>query len=211
MFEELISRMQYEPCILMFGNQYRKIDINVLDYPWNTIVTTNCELNLANSLNNGKRNIRDIMSLNDMQANLTDRNMLHVIRLFGDTYPSDSLDEITQEDISDRAVSLLKRVSEIIQRNGILLIEDFCEPCFSHKELRKALHGLYSDQKQVYIFNCKNQDKYLKALEEQGVAVLIEQSINDFFDDHLLEENIDAQEIENTVQIYIESGKNQNL
>lgn len=207
MFEELISRMQYEPCILMFGNQYRKIDINVLDYPWNTIVTTNCELNLANSLNNGKRNIRDIMSLNDMQANLTDRNMLHVIRLFGDTYPSDSLDEITQEDISDRAVSLLKRVSEIIQRNGILLIEDFCEPCFSHKELRKALHGLYSDQKQVYIFNCKNQDKYLKALEEQGVAVLIEQSINDFFDDHLLEENIDAQEIENTVQIYIESGK----
>ncbi len=46
---------------------------------------------------------------------------------------------------------MLARVAEIIKRNGILLIEDFEEPCFTHKELRKALRG-YSAIRNKFIF-----------------------------------------------------------
>ena len=208
MLDELLTRMQYEPSVFLFGNKYTQLSTNVLDYAWNAIVTTNCDLNLATVLNNGKRNVRDIISKDDMQANLMDRKKLHVIRLFGETYPQNSLDEIEKEDISDQAVAMLNRVSEIIKHNGIIFIEDFEEPCFSHKEVRKALRDLYSNQKQVYVFNCKCKDAYLRALEKQGIAVLIEQSLNDFFDKYLTDEELfDIQSSEQTVQIYIDAEK----
>lgn len=208
MLDELFARMQYEPSILMFGNKYRKISTTVLDYSWNAAVTTNCDLTLATVLDNGNRGIRDITLYEDMQANLMDRKNLHVIRLFGECYPEDSLDEFEKEDISDQAIAMLGRVSEVILRNGIILLEDFEEPCFSHKEMRKAFRGLYNNQKQVYIFNCKNKDAYLSALEKQGIAVLIEQSINDFFDEYFSqEETYNIQDSEKTVQIYIEAEK----
>ena len=200
--------MQYEPNVLMFGKKYRQLSTAVLDYAWNLIVTTNCDLNLATALNNGKRSIRDIVSPNDMQANLMDRKNLHIIRLFGENYPKDDIDELEAEDVSDQAVAMLDRVAEIIRRNGIILIEDFEELYFSHKEIRKALRGLYDNQKQVYIFNCKRKDAYLSALEKQGIAVLIDKSISDFFEEYLTEEEsyaIDASE--KTVQIYIEADK----
>ena len=181
MLNELFTRMQYEPSILMFGNKYRKLSTIVLDYAWNLIVTTNCDLNLAVALNNGRRSIRDIASQNDMQANLTDRKNLHVIRLFGESYPNDDIDGIDAEDVSDQAVVMLDRVSEIIRRNGIILMEDFEEPCFSHKEIRKALRGLYNNQKQVYIFNCKSKDVYLSALEKQGIAVLLDKNCTNIY------------------------------
>lgn len=131
MLDELFTRMQYEPSILMFGNKYRKISTAVLEYSWNAVVTTNCDLTLATGLTNGMRSIRDIISYKDMQANLMDRKNLHIIRLFGESYPVDSLDEFEKEDISDQAVAMLSRVSEVILRNGIILIEDFEESCFS--------------------------------------------------------------------------------
>ena len=53
----------------------------------------------------------------------------------------------------------------------------------SHKELRKSFRSLYHNQKQIYIFNCKEKDQYLSALEAQGIAVIFEQSINDYFED----------------------------
>ena len=49
---ELFTRMQYEPSILMFGNNYKKLNSTVLDYMWNAIVTTNCELALSAALKN---------------------------------------------------------------------------------------------------------------------------------------------------------------
>lgn len=208
MLDELFARMQYEPSILMFGNKYRKISTAVLEYSWNAVVTTNCDLTLATALTNGMRSIRDIISHKEMQANLMDRKNLHVIRLFGECYPVDSLDEFEKEDLSDQAVSMLSRVSEVILRNGIILIEDFEESCFSHKEMRKAFRGLYNNQKQVYIFNCKNKDAYLSALETQGIAVLIEQSINVFFDEYFSQEEMyNIQNSKKTVQIYIEADK----
>lgn len=208
MMNELFTRMQYEPSVLMFGNKYRTLSMGVLDYAWNAIVTTNCELSLAASLKNDKRTVRDITTKNDMQANLIDRKKLHVIRLFEESYPKDTIDELDAEDISDQAVDMLTRVSEIIKWNGIILIEDFEEPCFSHKEFRKAFRNLYSNQKQVYIFNCKNTDQYLSALESQGIAVLIEQSINDFFEEFFMEDTEnDFQSSEKTIQIYIEADK----
>lgn len=208
MLNELFTRMQYEPSILMFGNKYRRLSTIVLDYAWNSIVTTNCDINLASSLNNGKRSIRDIISPNDMQANLMDRKNLHVVRLFGENYPKDDIDKLEAEDVSDQAVFMLNRVAEIIRRNGIILIEDFEEPYFSHKEIRKALRRLYNNQKQVYIFNCRSKDAYLSDLENKGIAVLIDKSINYYFEEYMMvEESYDIQDAAETVQIYIEADK----
>lgn len=210
MLNELFSRMQYEPSVLMFGNKYRSLSTSVLSYAWNSIVTTNCDLGLAESLNNGKRTIRDITNRNDMQANLMEQKNLHVIRLFGENYPNDDIDELDAEDITDQAISMLARVSEIIRRNGIILIEDFEEPCFSHKEFRKALRSLYHNQKQVYVFNCRNKDQYLSSLEEQGIAVFIEKSLNEFFEEFFMEEtDYDYQPQNKFVQIYVEADKKQ--
>ena len=208
MLNELFTRMQYEPSVLLFGHKYKKLSTSVLDYAWNSIVTTNCDMTLAASLRNDMRSVRDIMSKDDMQANLMDRKNLHVIRLFGENYPKTDIDELDAEDVTDQAVEMLARVAEIIKRNGILLIEDFEEPCFTHKELRKALRGLFSNQKQVYIFNCKNKDQYLTALENQGIAVLIENGINDFFEEFLQpEESFEHQSTDKFIQIYIEADK----
>lgn len=208
LLNELFTRMQYEQTVLMFGNKYRKINTSVLDYAWNLVVTTNCELTLSAALNNNKRTVRDITAEKDMQANLMDRKNLHVIRLFGESYPEDTLDELDAEDISDQAVAMLMRVTEIIKRNGIILIEDFEESFFSHKDFRKAFRGLFNNQKQIYIFNCKQMDRYLSALEKQGIVVLIEKSINDFFEG-LFTETVedDIQISERSAQIYIEAEK----
>lgn len=208
MMNELFTRMQYEPSVLMIGNKYRTLNTGVLDYAWNLVVTTNCELNLAASLKNDKRTVRDIIDKSDMQANLTDQRNLHIIRLFGESYPKDIIGELDAEDISDRAVDMLTRVSEVIKHNGIILVEDFEEPCFSHKEFRKAFRNLYNNQKQVYIFNCKNTNHYLSALKRQGIAVLIEQSINAFFEEFFLDDMEDPFHLsEKSVQIYIEANK----
>ena len=208
MLNELFTRMQYEPSVLLFGHKYKKLSTSVLDYAWNSIVTTNCDMTLAASLRNDMRSVRDIMSKDDMQANLMNRKTLHVIRLFGENYPKTDIDELDAEDVTDQAVEMLARVAEIIKRNGILLIEDFEEPCFTHKELRKALRGLFSNQKQVYIFNCKNKDQYLTALENQGIAVLIENGINDFFEKFLQSEELfEHQSTDRFIQIYIEADK----
>lgn len=208
MFKDLFTRMQYEPSVLMFGNKYRTLDTDVLDYSWNAIVTTNCELKLSAILNNEKRIVRDLFEKRDMQANLMDRKNLHVIRLFGEKEPEGNIDELESEDIMDKAVSMLSRVAEIIKRNGIILIEDFEDPLFSHKELRKSFVELYENQRQIYIFNCKNKDKYLLSLESKGIAVLTEKSINEFFEEYITEEyGFNQEETERSISFYIEAGK----
>lgn len=208
MLNELFTRMQYEPSILMFGNRYRNISTFVLDYAWNAVITTNCNLELSAIFNNDRRLVRDIIDKNDMQANIMDRKKLHVIRLFGENYPKYNIDDLDAEDITDQAVAMLTRIAEVIERNGIVLIEDFEESCFTHKELRKAFRSLYNNQKQIYIFNCKSKDQYLTALENQGIAVVFENSINDFFDEYIFNDvEYDVKKPEKTVQIYIEAGK----
>ena len=210
MLNELFTRMQYEPSILMFGKKYRTLNSSVLNYSWNAIVSTNCELSLSATLKNDRRSIVDVINKDDMQANLMERKKLHVIRLFGDSYPAESINELDVEDVTDCATAMLSRVAEIIQRNGIILIEDFEEFCFSHKELRKAFKDLYQNQKQVYIFNCKSKDQYLTWLIEKGIAVVFEQSINDYFEDFFDEpQEYDYQDSKHSVQLYIETDKTQ--
>ena len=209
MKKELFTRMQYEPSILMFGKKFRTIELNVFSYNWNTIVTTNCDLELSAVVTNDKRIVTDIMSKDDMLANLIDTKNLHIIRLFGKEYPQHIKDELDIEDIKDTAVAMLSKVVEIIKRNGIILIEDFEEDCFCHKEFRKAFRSLYQEQKQVYFFNCKSKDQYIQDLEKQGIAVIIEESINDFFRDFYPEneEYIETTQSDENLQIYIEAEK----
>lgn len=183
----LLARMQYEPCIFMFGNNYRTISSSVLDYSWNSIVTTNCDLGLAAFLGNDSRIVKDVMKYEDMQANIMDSRNLHIIRLFGESCPTSNMSEIEIDDRIDNAVLKLQRMAEVIKRNGIILFEDFEEDYFSHREIRKALKDLYSDKRQLYIFNCKGKDQYLYALEEKGIAVIFDYSINSFFEKHLTE------------------------
>lgn len=149
-----------------------------------------------------------IFEKKDMQANLMGRKNLHVIRLFGESKPAENVDELDAEDITDKAVSMLSRVAEIIKRNGIILIEDFEEPLFSHKELRKAFIELFENQKQIYIFNCKEKDKYLSYLESKGIAVLTEKSVNAFFEEFLPEDSdFNQDQTERSISFYIEAGK----
>ena len=56
----------------------------------------------------------------------------------GENEPEEGIDELDAEDITDHAVSMLSKVSEIIRRNGVVLVEDFEEELFSHKDMRKA-------------------------------------------------------------------------
>ena len=100
-------------------------------------------MELSARLLNGKRQVKDILSKDEMHANLIDRKNLHIIRLFGKEYPRDNEDEVDSEDRMDQAVAMLSCISEVIKRNGIVLIEDFEEKFFSHKELRKAFRYLY--------------------------------------------------------------------
>ena len=152
MLSELFKRMQYEPSILLFGNKYKRLHSVVLNYKWNAVVTTNCDLALSSVLKNDTRAIIDVINKDDMQANLMDRKRLHIIRLFGDVYPTSAIGELDSEDITDQATYMLTRISEIIQRNGLILVEDFEETCCSHKELRKAFRNLYHNQKQILYF-----------------------------------------------------------
>lgn len=206
-FNELFTRMQYEPSILMFGKEYQSITASVLDFLWNAVVTTNCDLKLAATFNNGKRLVRDITDPKNMQANILDSKNLHVLRLFGEEYPAD-ISDLEAEDVTDQAVSMLKRVAEIIAQNGIILIEDFEEAYFTHKELRMAFRSLYGGQKQLYIFNCRLKDKYIASLEKDGIAVVVECSINDFFENYISDED-DGQisQKEQTIQLYIDAGQ----
>lgn len=206
MKNELFGRMQYEPCVLMFGNKYGAINTAVLDYAWSSVVTTNCEMRLAASLRNDNRSVKDVMSLDDMQANLMDSKNLRIIRLFGEVYPKHDLDSLDAEDLIDQAVSKLERISEVIARNGIILIEDFEEKYFSHKEMRKAFRKLFANKKQVYVFNCQNPDQYLEDLKKKGIAVLIKDSLNDFFDEYFnsdLDYEYEPDDFDRSVSIYI--------
>lgn len=208
MENELFARMQYEPCVFLFGNKYRTISTVVLEYAWKSVVTTNCEMSLAAALRNDNRSIKDVMALDDMQANLMDSKNLHVVRLFGELYPPDDLDDLDAEDVTDQAVAKLMRIAEVITRNGIVLVEDFEEKLFSHKEIRKAFRNLFENKRQIYIFNCREKDQYLTALEEKGIAVLIEHSINDFFAEYFPDDTdyeYEQEAFNNSVSVYINS------
>ena len=207
---ELFTRMQYEPSILMLGKKYRRITSDILEYSWNAVITTACELELSTTLRTDKRFVKDVFSEDNMHANLLNKKNLHVIHLFGENYPEESLDEIEREDKSDYAVRMLSHVVEAIKRNGLILIDDFEECCFSHKELRKALRLLYSNQKQVHIFNCSHKDIYLSSLEEQGIAVLYEESIQDFFEKYLIEDDFeeDTYKAGKNISLYINAENN---
>lgn len=206
---DLLTRMQYEPCVLMFGKKYRHLSPEVLGYNWNAVVTTSSELELSTILRNDRRFVQDIFAEDNMRANLLNKNNLHVIHLFGECYPETNLEEIEKEDACDFAVEMLARVSSAIKRNGLLLIEDFEEECFTHKELRKALKTLYPEQRQVHIFNCKNKDSYLTSMEEQGVAVIYEESIQEYLNEILIDnDGQDVYTTENDISIFINAEKN---
>lgn len=201
---ELLTRMQYEPSIIMFGMNYKKIPYDVLAYSWNAVITTSCELELSAALITDKRSVHDVFSIENMQDNLLDKNKLHVIHLFGENYPKEILDEIEKEDMCDFAIDMLSRMAEVIKRNGLILIDDFEENCFSHKELRKALRHLYPNQNQVHIFNCKDKGEYLSLLEKEGKAVLYEESIQDFFEKYVIKDNFnDDYQTDYNVSLYV--------
>ena len=153
MDNKLFSRMQYEPCVLIIGKEYKKVKREIFDYGWNMVVTTSCDMGLSARLKNDKRLVQDIFRKQEMQANLLDKRNLHVVRLLGQEEPKAGLDELELEDAIENAAALLERVAEIINRNGIILIENFNEPIVSYRIMRNAFKGLCANQQQIYIFN----------------------------------------------------------
>lgn len=209
---EVFSRMQYEPCVLMFGSSYNLLNREVLDYNWNLVVTTNSDIQLAARLKNDARTIKDIFKISDMQANLLDRRNLHIIRLLGESELPKEISDFEIDDLEDEIAKKLEKISEIISRNGIILIEDFKNKIVSHKLLRKAFKGLFKNQKQIFLFNYTERDKYIDNLVEQGIVTTFEESINDFYEEYLSDVEVDYLASDgNSCYIYIESEKTGNV
>lgn len=208
--DNLFTRMQYEPCVLLVGKQYQQLSNDVYAYGWNMVATTSCDLSLAAKFRNSNRIVQDVFLKQDMQANLLNKKKLHIIRLLGEKGISNDADDLEVEDITDNALALLERISDVIIKNGIILIEDPEDNIVSHQVMRKAFKKLYSNQKQIYIFNYKDSNKYIEDLVEQGIATVYEQSINSFFEAYFNDYKEDFQELGiKSVYFYVD-GENKN-
>ena len=208
MDNKLFSRMQYEPCVLIIGKEYKKVKREIFDYGWNMVVTTSCDMGLSARLKNDKRLVQDIFRKQEMQANLLDKRNLHVVRLLGQEEPNAGLDELELEDAIENAAALLERVAEIINRNGIILIENFNEPIVSYRIMRNAFKGLCANQQQIYIFNYSGDNNYITDLVRRGIVTTFSESINYFFEENFYqyEESFKDNE-ESMLHIYIDDKK----
>lgn len=208
MNNDLLTRMQYESCVLMIGDSYKEISKCVFDYNWNMVVTTNCEINFSAILKNDKRLVIDITSKDKMQTNLLDKRNLHVVRLLGNQELQKELSDLEVEDLLADASIMLNRIAEIISHNGIIMMEDFENTIITHKVFRQSFRKLFQNQKQIHIFSYKSTDQYIDDLIKQGIVVTYKESINEFFDQNILTDEIqyDVDET-NLLQIYIDSGK----
>lgn len=203
-FNELALRMQYEPSILMFGSNYSHLSSTVVNYNWNTVVTTNCDVEAGNIFLNDNRLYKNITSISDMNSNLLNTHNLSVVRLFGEEYPKDEIDDDKLNDLRDEASDMLKRIKEVIENNGIVLIEDYNDPYLTHKDIRKAFRKLYEGQIKIYIFNYKYDDESLDDLIRKGIVDTTEQSINSFFEKYISPLN-DYDIDDKSVKIYIDT------
>ena len=84
MKQDLLQRMELEPCILMTGKSYTHLSQDVIDYRWNMAVTTSCELKFSVAFKNDGRMVQDVFDASDMQANMLNRRNLHVVKLCGE-------------------------------------------------------------------------------------------------------------------------------
>lgn len=209
MSKELFSRMMYEPSILFVGESYRRLNENVINYHWNMVVTTEYQMSFsADFARKQERFVKDVFSKEDMQANLLNRKNLHVIRLLGADKIPEEIGELEKEDYQDNAQEMLKRITEIIKRNGIIVIEDFENSIVTHKVLRKAFKDLYPQQQQIHLFNYAGGDSYIDDLYSQGIAVVYKESINSFFEEYIDEtEEEDSVEGDKSVQIYLDADR----
>ncbi len=208
MNQDLAQRMELEPCILMTGKNDTHFSQDVMDYRWNMIVTTSCELKYSVAYKNEDRMVRDIFDAADMQANMLNRRNLHVIRLCGEKELEEDADEFEKEDYVEHAAKMLEKVTGIIRQGGILVIEDFQEDIISHQVMRRAFKNLYEGQKQVYFFRCPSPDKYVSDLIRRGIAQAFPESFNDYFQQNLLEEDWDYGEREGkSFRFYVDAGK----
>ncbi len=207
MKQDLLQRMELEPCILMTGKSYTHLSQDVIDYRWNMAVTTSCELKFSVAFKNDGRMVRDVFDASDMQANMLNRRNLHVVKLCGEKELEADADEFEREDYVEHAVKMLEKVAGIIRQGGILIIEDFQEDIVSHQVMRRAFKNLYEGQEQVFFFHCPDPDKYVKDLMNRGIALAFPESFNEYFQQNLLEEEWDYGEKEGkSYRFYVGAG-----
>ena len=68
MKQDLLQRMELEPCILMTGKSYTHLSQDVIDYRWNMAVTTSCELKFSVAFKNDGRMVRDVFDASDRKS-----------------------------------------------------------------------------------------------------------------------------------------------
>lgn len=206
MNQDLVQRMELEPCILMTGKDYTWLSQEVIDYSWNMVITTSCELKYSVAFKNERRMVRDIFDVSDMQANMMNRRNLHIVRLCGDGEIDGDADEFEKEDYMERAAKMLEKSVGIIRQGGILVIEDFQEDIVTHQMMRRAFKDLYEEQKQVFFFCCPSPDKYIKDLIKRGIAQAFPESFDEYFQENLSEEEWEYEEKEEkAIRFYVDA------
>lgn len=209
MKNDLYVRIQYEPAVFLIGNNADSIDDRVINFKWNLVATSSSDMKLSSRLANDTRMVCDIFKKTEMQANILDKKLLHIVHLLGKEDVAINITDIEKEDLEDNALSLLNRIVSIISRNGIIVIENFDDEIISYGLLRKAFKNLYPNQQQVYIFNYSRDksDKYINNLIESGIVSVYEESINDYFVENIDNEEIDEIDKTKSIQVYLDADQ----
>ena len=205
----LFSKLQIEPAVLFIGDDVEYIDRDVIDFEWNMVVTTSVTSDVAIELSNGQRNVSEVFEKCNMKANLLDPTDLHIIRLLGKNIDFEELDDDDVEDLRYTATGILERITEIVRKAGVIVLEAFNNDIIRHKDIVRAFRKLVTNERQLFVFNAGDEEKKAyKKLVDAGIAVLFEESLNDYFAEYdiisLHPSSIDAT---NTVQIYIGAGQ----
>ena len=204
MDNELFSRLQIEPAVLLIGQDLDDLDRSVLDYKWNMVLTTNTDSEVQIRMSNNNRNLTDIYDVDEMRSNLLDASNLHIVRLLGKT---DDPEELDDEELHVEAINKLNRTSEIIRKAGIIVFEHFDESIVTDRQISIGLKRLATNQRQLFIFNIDSEaQKKYKKLVENGIAVLFEESINDYFEEYQIGAiRPDNSDLKKAVPLYIDA------
>ena len=204
MDNELFSKLQIEPAVLLVGQNLDELDRSVLDYKWNMVLTTCADSEVQIRMSKNNRNLTAVYDVEEMRSNLLDPINLHVVKLFGKTNDPEEIDE---QELQVEAINKLNRTTEIIRKSGIIVFEHFDEDIITDRQISIGLKRLATNQRQLYIFNIGSEaQKNYKKLVDNGIAVLFEESINDYFEEYQLGTiHSDASDLKKAVPLYIDA------
>lgn len=192
--KELLLRLQIEQSILFLGEQFdSRNNQEVLDFKWNCVFTSLKGKQLADKLSNDTRRVKEVISEEQIQSSALDKKFLHIVRLYG-CGNEDINSDLEKDDMDDNAQILMRRMVEIIKRQGIILIDGYSDnDILPIKELRRAIRKLNQGQHQVFWFsyNKDRENEYVNDLINDGIVYTFQDSLSVYFREYFDKDNAD--------------------